>query len=477
MNIRFWDKTLMGVCIMKQNLLQYYVSLLRTNKDTQVQSEHKKQFVTALHNAIRTMCFSRNNKICEEDFSNLDFGNIPLNGIKFSVDGYLPSSFSGSILHEWNLYSGHTYPVTYANFSGNGKYVITLDEEGKLIVWNVERKIIQDQYSIGTETNQVDGYGFSFNYLFNNYFVTISQNCKFFTTCYKHQYTKVILGLLKPIYMKPVEREIIEIFEISTGKCQHIPEHYNQNFSSSSMVFTHDERYLITCYNDNKATMWNTSDGGFVRDFVGHKKEVTSVGFSEDDTLCITGSEDNTAKIWNVETGKCVQTLHGNDRRNTITAVAISRDKNYFITGDDDGIVKLWTADGKCKYTFDKHNDKIAKLYFTSNCKQCITVSMDCNIRLWSVETGDLIHTTEWRSITTLFSHSTDFFSERNNYIYLYDNGFMIKELESNLVISDFKYHYCMVADVSISCNYFLIGRDKNYPLILFDKNRKEICN
>ena len=457
----------MGVCIMKQNLLRYYVSLLRTNKDTQVSSERKEQCVTALHNAIRTMCFSRKNKICGENFSNLDFGNIPLNGIKFSIDGSAPCSFGGSTLHEWNLYSGHRYPVMSAVFSGNGKYIITLDEEGEVIVWNVENRIIHNQYSIGVYQNQPD-------FPISTYSAIISQNGNFFATSCKYVSEQNIY-----LYgRKHITTEIIEIWQTSTGNHHPIPQKYEWESFSPVMVFTHDERYLLTGYHDHRAVMWDTSNGDFVRAFVGHEKGITAVGFSVDDTLCITGSADNTAKIWNSKTGECIQTLKKNGHLNSITAVAISKDKSYYLTGDEEGTAKLWTSDGKCKYTWDNYKSGIIKVCFTSNCRQCATISNDNTIRLWSIETYNLIISTEWmddKAYSLSLFNTSDIFDR--NYLFLYDNGFMIKELESNLIIYDFKYHNCYAKRFSISKNYFFIVCGKNH-VMLFDKLlKKEIFN
>ena len=63
----------------QKNNLHYYVGLLRMDDTKQRTSEQSDTCVTALHNIIRTMGFSRHDKICGEDFSGLDFGNIPFN--------------------------------------------------------------------------------------------------------------------------------------------------------------------------------------------------------------------------------------------------------------------------------------------------------------------------------------------------------------------------------------------------------------
>ena len=106
------------------NNLHYYVDLLQMDtKDRS--SEQSDTCVTALQNVIRTMRFSRNDKICGEDFSRLDFGNIPFNGIYWSLDGENPSRFDRCKLNEFNFMSGHMGAVRAVAWSRDGKYILT----------------------------------------------------------------------------------------------------------------------------------------------------------------------------------------------------------------------------------------------------------------------------------------------------------------------------------------------------------------
>ena len=113
----------------RNNLLHYYVDILR--------GKRRRETGEALHNIIRTMCISRDNSVCGEDFSNLDFGSIPFNGIHFSLGGKMPTCFNKCILKEQNFMSGHFVAITAVSWSSNGGVVATASKDGTIILWNV----------------------------------------------------------------------------------------------------------------------------------------------------------------------------------------------------------------------------------------------------------------------------------------------------------------------------------------------------
>lgn len=98
----------------QKNVLHDYVELLRGKKWNETGS--------ALHNVIRTMRYSRQNRICGEDFSCLDFGNFPLNEIYWSDDGKLPCIFDKSVFYQetFLLDDGHNpYYVVFSKYSNS----------------------------------------------------------------------------------------------------------------------------------------------------------------------------------------------------------------------------------------------------------------------------------------------------------------------------------------------------------------------
>ena len=90
------------------NLLHYYRDLLK-KKDGNGTS-------TSLQNIVNTMKISRSGIVCGENFSDLDFGSIPLTNMDFSMEGKFPSSFDNCNISKWNFTSaGHYDSIIHFN--------------------------------------------------------------------------------------------------------------------------------------------------------------------------------------------------------------------------------------------------------------------------------------------------------------------------------------------------------------------------
>lgn len=120
--------------MIKKNILHYYVNLLRMHDGKRRVSEDKDTCIYALHNIIRTIKLAREKMICGEDLSNLDFGNIPLNGIHWSDNGATPSVFNNSIINEWCLRSGHSSQVNRISFSNDSNYFLTSNVTDSFVI-------------------------------------------------------------------------------------------------------------------------------------------------------------------------------------------------------------------------------------------------------------------------------------------------------------------------------------------------------
>lgn len=130
-----------------RNCLHYYVDLLRVRDSVQRKDDRSGSAICALQNIIRSMRLTRHGRICGEDFSCLDFGNIPLYSIEFYHPDSIPTVFDFSMISMSNLHQlrdGHYRPITSAAISNDGEYLATgsMEPEGKVCIWNTWTKCL-----------------------------------------------------------------------------------------------------------------------------------------------------------------------------------------------------------------------------------------------------------------------------------------------------------------------------------------------
>jgi len=81
---------------------------------------------------------------------------------------------------------------------------------------------------------------------------------------------------------------------------------------ASSVRISHDGRFLLLGLGDrtsNSASLWDISAGKNLRQFGGHKDEVSDVDISSDGRFVITGSGDGTSRIWDTNSSRHLATL------------------------------------------------------------------------------------------------------------------------------------------------------------------------
>ena len=203
----------------------------------------------------------------------------------------------------------------------------------------------------------------------------------------------------------------------------------------SAIAFSPDGKRIVVGSATGLVREWDTETGKFLDNAPsGHKKVVLSCAFSPDGTRFITASRDATARIWDARTGQPITGLLSHN--DSVDCVAFSRDSHYVASGTRDRKVYIWDGEGKparepidCvsevgsisfhpsvtnwivvtfgsvarildiktgKSVLDlKHPGAVTTAQFFGNGDQVLTTSDDGFVRLWSVQTGELIKASE----------------------------------------------------------------------------------
>ncbi|MEM7234214.1 MAG: hypothetical protein AAF517_18695, partial [Planctomycetota bacterium] len=158
--------------------------------------------------------------------------------------------------------------------------------------------------------------------------------------------------------------------------------------------FSPDGRTIVTASEDRSCRLWSTATGTQIDSFLGHQSEVGSVSFSGDGTRVVSGSRDNTARVWRV-----VDAKGDLDQRSP----RVTQDRHLSpdgTTGVELGggtarVVDVRTGD--LVFELKGHASQITATSFSRSGRRVATASTDGTARVWSVSDG--------REISTLRGH------------------------------------------------------------------------
>ena len=134
-----------------------------------------------------------------------------------------------------------------------------------------------------------------------------------------------------------------------------------------SAEFSPDNSSIVTASRDNTGALWYPSTGHQIALLDGHADWVSSASFSPDGNFIVTTSGDYTARLWN-RSGKEARTLSHNSK---VECAAFSPNSEVLVTGDYDGTAKAWHMQtGESFLDLPKHTAR------------CVSVAGPCGDRV-----------------------------------------------------------------------------------------------
>lgn len=139
---------------------------------------------------------------------------------------------------------------------------------------------------------------------------------------------------------------------------------------------------------DDKAFVWNTSNGEVVLECSGHKDSVTCVGFNFDGTLAATGDMSGIVKVWKVETKKEIWSFEGSD----LEWLRWHPLANVLLGGTSEGDVWMWKIpSGDCKM-MQGHGCQSTCGKIMPDGKRCIVGYEDGSCKVWDLKDQVCLH-------------------------------------------------------------------------------------
>jgi mono/diheme cytochrome c family protein len=148
-----------------------------------------------------------------------------------------------------------------------------------------------------------------------------------------------------------------------------------------------DSSHVAAGGDDKVLRLWDLAKGHEVRQFRGHKDEVTCAAFSPGGLWLVSGGRDRTVRLWDVASGKELRALVGHTA--AVRCVAVSPDGWVIASGGDDHAIRLWEQQtGKEIRSLGGHTASVRALAWSANGKWLYSAAADGSARKWDAAKG-----------------------------------------------------------------------------------------
>ncbi len=153
----------------------------------------------------------------------------------------------------------------------------------------------------------------------------------------------------------------------------------------SQIIFSPDEKYILTSSHDKTTKIWNIYSGALVRTFSGNKKSIACSAVSSDFRYLVTGGWDKTIFLWDIKTGKKIKEFKGHTDR--VLGLTFSPDNKQFASCGWDKLLKIWDIKtGNEQKSIEVYRSNLFQVKYVN--KKKIITSSSKNIKLWDITTG-----------------------------------------------------------------------------------------
>jgi hypothetical protein len=139
--------------------------------------------------------------------------------------------------------------------------------------------------------------------------------------------------------------------------------------------------------------------GRVQQELAGHSKCINNVNVSRDGRFAVTSSDDHTVRLWDLHKGECARVLTHSSHVISFAAFLPGRPKA--VSGSSDGI-RIWNlVTGDTEPRFPEYDSGGLRFAISQDGRWMVSdgdKASGCQVRLWSVETGECIRTFDCES-------------------------------------------------------------------------------
>jgi len=317
---------------------------------------------------------------------------------RFSSDGHRVLTIDGKTARLWDAssgkllvtLSGHEGTIRDAEFSPDGKWVVTASADTTARLWEAGSgkgsSILRGHPdAVLTAEFSADGRRILTTSADNTARVWDSSGGQLLTTIQsENRDKKLVSASFSPDGQRIVTAnqmdKTVSIWDVGTGALLRAFEG-TQDFIYGRAFFSHDGQLILTLAGDHAAQLWNAKDGRLLVT-LGHEAQVFQARFNPDETKIVTASGDQTASVWDSASGKLLVTLKGH--QGSVFDARFSPDGQRIVTASTDHTARLWDArNGAPLGILYGHGEDVSEASFSTDGQRILTGSRDGTSRVW----------------------------------------------------------------------------------------------
>jgi len=174
----------------------------------------------------------------------------------------------------------------------------------------------------------------------------------------------------------------------------------------SGMAISPNGHHLVTGYADGTVILWDITTGDKELSLSGHTMPVYAMAFDLNGNRFATAGMDQATRVWNATSGENLINLTGHNA--SVIAVAFSPDGSLLVTGSHDATARIWdllegTTNDQEYLTLTGHNGYIDSIFFSPDGKLVAIGSFqDETVRVYMLNDMDVVMLAQQRLTRSL---------------------------------------------------------------------------
>ncbi|MDZ4793359.1 MAG: caspase family protein [Bacteroidota bacterium] len=299
---------------------------------------------------------------------------------------------------------GHTATINSAEFSPDGKKIVTASRDHTAKIWDAVRgKLLVDlkghTADIVSAEFSPDGKKIVTAASDSTAMIWDAISGELLVTLNKYTNKEISSARFSPVGKNIVTgswNSSAAVWDASNGQLL-ANLTAQSNGGSKSAQFSPDGKKIITISPDSTGTMWDGITYNHLATLKGHAADIESAEFSPDSKKAITASDNGAVKIWDVANGHLLLDIIVNS--GWVMNVQFSPDQKKIVTSSLFGPAVIWDAlTGKMLVNLNGDSSWAKVAWFSPDGKKIVTVSMDklvnfhgYNIKIWDAGNGKLL--------------------------------------------------------------------------------------